>query len=128
MFTEILPFYMVMDKKIVKIFTTKFLEINMEESRRNTSEEALGTGENDIELDTNVVDTSENPYLTSKLIPSVKQSLSSSSFEPSPRDVVLSISNSKSFTDKNLDEVASSNVMLRLTNNGNVVFSEAVVQ
>lgn len=117
-----------MDKKIVKIFTTKFLEINMEESRRNTSEEALGTGENDIELDTNVVDTSENPYLTSKLIPSVKQSLSSSSFEPSPRDVVLSISNSKSFTDKNLDEVASSNVMLRLTNNGNVVFSEAVVQ
>jgi hypothetical protein len=128
MFTEILPFYMVMDKKIVKIFTTKFLEINMEESRRNTSEEALGTGENDIELDTNVVDTSENPYLTSKLIPSGKQSLSSSSFEPSPRDVVLSISNSKSFTDKNLDEVASSNVMLRLTNNGNVVFSEAVVQ
>lgn len=29
MFTEIIPFYMVLDKKIVKIFTTKFLEINV---------------------------------------------------------------------------------------------------
>lgn len=28
MFTEIIPFYFILDKKIVKIFTLKFLEVS----------------------------------------------------------------------------------------------------
>ena len=32
MFTEIVPFYFVLDKKIIKIFTLKFLEPETEEA------------------------------------------------------------------------------------------------
>lgn len=31
LFTELIPFYMVLDKKLIKIFTLKFLEVSIED-------------------------------------------------------------------------------------------------
>ena len=55
MFTEIIPFYFVLDKKIIKIFTCKFLETEdsqeMEISPRDNLDESRNHSDNSVDLE-----------------------------------------------------------------------------
>ena len=51
MFTEIIPFYFVLDKKIVKIFTLKFLDIDSEVANEISSAEGASNLNDSVNLD-----------------------------------------------------------------------------
>lgn len=62
LFTELIPFYLVLDKKIIKIFTLKFLDQRVDETASNNSGSAHASHNNSVDMDHEDVD---NPYITS---------------------------------------------------------------
>lgn len=51
LFTELIPFYMVLDKKIIKIFTLKFLEHGLEDGTRNNSDSGPTSHNTSVDID-----------------------------------------------------------------------------
>jgi len=105
MFTEIIPFWFVLDKKIIKIFTVKFLEIQdnseMILAERSNSETSSRSSSVELEKDNEEGVIRTNQDLVAKLSP-VSRAESAHSEEES--------------------------LALRLTNVGHTVFQEAVIQ
>jgi hypothetical protein len=82
LFTEIIPFYLVLDKKIIKIFSLKFLEINVEENGSHHSGSERPSNDNSIDMDDERAEDNDNPYLPSEPRERLLSGAKKSSLEP----------------------------------------------